>query len=310
MPKVRWYRLLLPLLLLFISLSSGPLAYAAVESRELKLTAKSTAVPVEQTPVQVEGTGLLRMPDGRLLAPDIARIVSRGELIVAMLNVDTPPFFYFDGKGQLIGLEVSLAAALAKELGVKLRFNRDATTFNSVVDLVAAGKADLAISKLSRTLSRSQTIAFSNPYLTLNHALALNRVKFAQLASGRSLTDVIRAFDGSIGVIAKSSFADYARTNFPRAKIQEYPSWANVQEALHKGDIVSAYRDEFEIKRILKADPKASLVLRTVTLKDLEDTVGIGMSVNDRALLAYVNQFLAQRTEKLDINKVLQALDR
>ena len=246
--------------------------------------------------------GMEFLPDGRLLAPDIARIVMRGELVVAMLKVDTPPFFFFDDSGQWTGLEVGLAQSLAKELGVKLRFNRDASTFNAVVDLLASGQADLAISKLSRTLARTQTIAFSDAYLTLNHSLILNRVKFAQISHGRPLPEVIRNFNGSIGVIAKSSFADYARTNFPHAKIQEFATWNEVLAALHKGEIVSAYRDEFEVKRVLKADPTVSLVL--------EDTLGIGVAVTDPTLLAYVNQFLAQRTEKLDIQKVLQALDR
>lgn len=261
-------------------------------------------------PATPGSNGLVRVPDGRMLAPDIARIVTKGELVVAMLKVDTPPFFSFNSKGEWRGLEVDLAEALAKELGVKLRVNRDAGTFNAVVELLARGEADLAISKLSRTLARSQTIAFSHSYLTLNHALLLNRVKFAQIAKGRPIEEVIRNFDGTMGVIAKSSFADYAARNFPNAKIQEYSSWNEVLLALNKGEVSSAYRDEFEVKRVLKADPTASLVLRTVTLKDLEDTLGIGVGVNDTRLLAFVNQFLDQRTEKLDVNKVLQALER
>lgn len=269
------------------------------------------AQAVEEPTQQVRAPNtLVKTPDGRLLAPDIARIVSNGELVVAMLKVDTPPFFSFNSTGQWVGLEVDLAEAIAKELGVKLRINRDAGTFNAVVDILARGEADLAISKLSRTLARTQTIAFSNAYLTLNHALLLNRVKFAQIAKGRPLPEVIRAFDGSIGVIAKSSFADYAKRSFPKATIQEFPTWNNVLVALNKGDIAGAYRDEFEIKRVLNADPTASLVLRTVTLKDLEDTLGIGVAVSSPRLLAFVNEFLAQRTEKLDIKKVLQALER
>ncbi|WP_432730721.1 ABC transporter substrate-binding protein [Variovorax sp. W6] len=331
-------RLALPTLLALAGLCAGTGALAAGERPVAQgtLSAPATAVPAAvATPVvaapaapaapaaatfAVEPAapatppllvnGLVRVPDGRLLAPDIARIVTRGELVVAMLKVDTPPFFFFDDSGQWTGLEVGLAQSLAKELGVKLRFNREAGTFNAVVDLLANGQADLAISKLSRTLARSQTIAFSDSYLTLNHSLILNRVKFAQLAHGRPLPEVIRNFNGSIGVIAKSSFADYARTNFPHAKVQEYPTWNDVLVAVHKGEIVSAYRDEFEVKRVLKADPTVSLVLRTVTLKDLEDTLGIGVAVTDTTLLAYVNQFLAQRAEKLDIQKVLQALDR
>lgn len=321
-------RLALPALLAFAGLCASSAAGAAGERPVAQgvLTAAAAAAPVvalaapaaaapaadapSAPPAPVLTNGLVRVPDGRLLAPDIARIVMRGELVVAMLKVDTPPFFFFDDSGQWTGLEVGLAQSLAKELGVKLRFNRDAGTFNAVVDLLANGQADLAISKLSRTLARTQTIAFSDAYLTLNHSLILNRVKFAQLSRGRPLPEVIRNFDGSIGVIAKSSFADYARTNFPHAKVQEFATWNEVLAALHKGEIVSAYRDEFEVKRVLKADPTVSLVLRTVTLKDLEDTLGIGVAVTDTTLLAYVNQFLAQRTEKLDIQKVLQALDR
>jgi len=252
---------------------------------------------------------LVKVPDGRLLAPDIARIVSRGELVVAMLGVDTPPFFY-EKNGQLVGLEVDLARAIGKELGVNVRFNRDAKSFNAVVDIIARGEADMAISKLSRTLARTQVIAFSQPYLTLNHALILNRVKFAQFARDRTLPQVIRGFSGSIGVIAKSSFSDYARRNFPNAKIQEYPGWGDVLKALDKGEVIGAYRDEFEVKRILKADPTASLVLRTVTFKDLEDTLGIAVGISDQTLLAFVNEFLVQRSDKLNVAKVLAALEK
>lgn len=287
---------------------SATLVFAHGHAQAQTPTRTSTieqAVPLSQVP-----TALVKVPDGRLLAPDIARIVTNGELVVAMLKVDTPPFFFFNEKGDWVGLEVDLAEAIAKELGVKLRINRDAGSFNAVVDILAKGEADLAISKLSRTLARTQTIAFSNTYLTLNHALLINRVKFAQIAKGRALPEVVRSFDGSIGVIAKSSFADYARRNFPKAKIEEYPTWNSVLVALQKGEVAGAYRDEFEIKRVLNSDPTASLVLRTVTLKDLEDTLGIGVAVSSPRLLAFVNEFLAQRAEKLDITKVLQALER
>lgn len=255
----------------------------------------------------VSPNALVRVADGRLLAPEIARIVNRGELVVAMLQVDSPPFFFFDDNGRWTGLEVNLAQAIADALGVKLSINRNASTFNAVVEQVARGEADIAVSKISRTLSRAQSIAFSQPYLTLNHALILNRMKFAQLARGRELPEAVRGFDGSIGVIAKSSFADYARRNFPKAKIEEFPTWNGVLAAVINGEVAAAYRDEFEVKRVLKEDPALSLTLRTVTLKDQQDTLGIAVSVTDPTLLAFINEFLAQRTEKLDVNKVLQA---
>lgn len=249
---------------------------------------------------------LVKMPDGRLLAPDIARIVNRGELIVAMRGVDTPPFFYVKD-GQLVGLEVDLAKAIAKELKVGIRFDRSAKAFNDVVGVVARGDADLGISKLSRTLARAQVISYSDPYLRLKHAFILNRVKFAELARDRPLTTVIRGFNGSIGVIANSSFADYAAKNFPKAQVRGFSSWADVLKALEAGQIMAAYRDEFEIKTILKSDASVSLTLRTVTFSDLEDSLGIAVGIQDSTLLAFVNQFLAESADKLTIDKVLKA---
>jgi ABC-type amino acid transport substrate-binding protein len=267
--------------------------------------APAAAVPAV---LPITSTGLVQMPDGRLLAPEFARIVGRGELVVAVLGVDQPPFFE-EHDGKLTGLDITLATDIARKLGVKVRFNRDAKTFDDVVSLLAKGKADIAVSKLSRTLSRAQVISFSAPYLSLKRSLLLNRVKFAQLAHGRPVPEVIRAYDGSIGVVANSSYAGYVTNNFPKAQVRSYPTWDAVLSALNAGEVTSAFRDEFEVKRVLKIDPTASLRLRVVTLQDLEDTLAIGVNVSEPTLLAFVNQFLAERNTKFDVGTVLQATD-
>lgn len=304
-PSSRWRRAMVCCLL---ALAHGGFAHAAQPPGPAQgAAAAPVASNAESAVAQLPSNSVLRIANGRPLAPDIARIVERGELIVAMLAVDTPPFFY-EKKGEVVGLEVDMARDIARELGVKLRITRQAKTFNGVVDVVARQEADLGISKLSRTLARAQVIRFSEPYLRLNHALVLNRMAFAQLAKDKPVTSVVRNFNGSIGVIARSSFADYAKRNFPFAKVQPYTSWEEVVAAVRKGEVIGAYRDEFEIKHLLKSDPTASLTLRTVSLKDLEDTLGIAVGIGDPVLLAFVNQYLSQRPDKLDIDRVLQAV--
>lgn len=278
-----------------------PAPAAAVSPAAPAAAAATAALPTTST-------GLVQMPDGRLLAPEFARIVGRGELVVAVLGVDQPPFFE-EHDGKLSGLDITLATDIARKLGVKVRFNRDAKTFDDVVSLLAKGKADIAVSKLSRTLSRAQVISFSAPYLSLKRSLLLNRVKFAQLAHGRPVPEVIRAYDGSIGVVANSSYAGYVTNNFPKAQVRSYPTRDAVLSALNAGEVTAAFRDEFEVKRVLKIDPTASLRLRVVTLQDLEDTLAIGVNVSEPTLLAFVNQFLAERNTKFDVGTVLQATD-
>jgi ABC-type amino acid transport substrate-binding protein len=294
-----WFRLGLqaPALVLVLS-AILPNAMAATPNQSNPVNAAGAATKATPTPLAAASP----------LAPDISRIKQRGELVVAMLATDTPPFF-FERNGELVGLEVDLAKSIAKALNVEIRFNREAKSFNEVVDLVAQRRADLGISKLSRTLARAQIVHFSQPYLTLNHALVINRVAFARLASNMRVEDVIREFNGSLGVIARSSFVDFAKLNFPKAKVTEYPNWKELLKAVNTGEVMAAYRDEFEIKRLLKETPSAALTLRTVTLKDLDDTLGIAVGINDPTLLSFVNQMLSQQREKLDIQKVLNALE-
>src|ERR1700677_1456043 len=153
------------------ALSGGWLRTAAMLAGAVVLAANATAAnaatstPAASAPAPASAvmvttpTGLVRMPDGRLLAPEFARIVSRGELVVAVLGVDQPPFFE-QHEGVLSGIDIDIAKELAAKLGVKVSFNRGANTFDAVVDLLASGQADLAVSKLSRTLSRAEIISF------------------------------------------------------------------------------------------------------------------------------------------------------
>jgi hypothetical protein len=78
-------------------------------------------------------------------------------------------------------------------------------------------------------------------------------------------------------------------------------------KALDAGEVTAAYRDEFEVKHVLKRDPTASLRLRVVTLEDLDDVISIGVNVNAPTLLAFVNQFLAERSKNIDVTALLQA---
>lgn len=239
-------------------------------------------------------------------APEMQRIADRGELVVAMLGKDTPPFFMADAAGQPAGLDVDLAQEIGRQLGVAVRIQRSASSFNDVVAQVARGEADIGISKLSRTLARAQSVLFSEPYLTLRHALLLNRLRFASEAGSRGTPAALRDFRGTVGVLGGSSFQDYARRNFPAARIEPFDAWDAVVKAVAQGKVTAAYRDEFEVRRLLVADPGSSLHLRAVMLKDRVDTLGMAVGAEASTLCAYLNLFLAQRPVRLEVADLLK----
>ena len=270
----------------------------------LALDAAAPAMPAAPA---TTATGLVRMPDGRLLAPEFARIVTRGTLVVAVLGVDQPPFF-MSRNGALAGVDIDLADELAKKLGVSVQFDRDARTFDDVVQLLATGQADVAISKLSRTLPRAQVIRFSTPYISLRRALLINRVSFAELAKGRPLPEVVRDYRGTIGVAEGSAYADYVRNDFPAARARIYPDWPAALDALNAGAVSAVYRDELAIKLMMQDSPTAPIRLRVATFDDLADAIAVGVPVSAPTLLAFVNQLLAERNKRLDVKSLLDAM--
>lgn len=237
------------------------------------------------------------------IPPDLQRILKRGKLVVAMLNQDNPPFFRV-AQGKLEGSDVQVARSIAEQLGVPVEFNRSAKTFDQVVQTVYRLDADLAISKLSRTLKRAKSVRFSQPYVTMRQGLLVNRLQLVQQANGRSIAEVIRSLEGKIGVIQGSSYVGFTQKQFPKAEIVEFPSWAAAVEAVIRGDVLATYRDELEVKKVVFSKPDAALQLQTIALTDTEDSIAIALPWDSQHLLAFVNQTL----DTLNINDTADSL--
>ncbi len=259
------------------------------------------------TPTTPTTPATLRSSSPRtLMPPDIQRILRRGKLIVAILNQDNPPFFVVR-EGTLDGSDVDVARSIAEQLGVPVEFNRSAKTFDQVVQTVYRLEADLAISKLSRTLNRAKTVRFSQPYVTMRQGLLVNRLQLVQQANGRSVTEVIRNLDGKIGVIQGSSYVGFTQKRFPKAQVVEFPSWSAAVDAVMQGDVLATYRDELEVKKVVLSKPDVALQLQTIALTDTEDSIAIALPWDSQHLLAFVNQALDMMNINDTADSLLQA---
>lgn len=186
---------------------------------------------------------------------DTAAIIARGTIRVAITKFDLPGFHWRTSNGVLAGPEIELTRLIGHLLQVGVEFIDDCPTFDSVVDAVASGRADIGISKLSQTPGRILHVRFSDPYLVLRQAFLFNRETIGAQAGGRPPESVLRTFNGAIGVIAKSAYVGFAERNFPDAQIVELQTWEDSVEALVNYRVDVVYRDEFEIRRVLKNNP-------------------------------------------------------
>ena len=246
-----------------------------------------------------------QMPDSKVLLPsDIGAIKRAGVLVVAMNKKDSPPFFSGEGD-KLRGLDVDIARRVGVMLGVPVEFRRDAESFAEVVEQVRTGRADIAISKLSVTGPRLQTVRFSQPYVKLRQGLLVNRLWLSQNAKGREPYQVIRDFDGKISFIAKSSYETFARANFPRATLVPETDWNVIIDRVMSGQYAAAYRDEFEIKKISFEKPDAAISTKSIVIADGVDFIAAAVRPDAPILLSVINHVIATEFSNIDTKKLM-----
>jgi len=234
-----------------------------------------------------------RSPSTEAHPMEIKEILDRGYIIFAMTTQDVKPFFYREEKtGEFIGLDVEIAYAIANRMGVKAVFNRDAANFDGVVMQVVEKKADIALSKLSRTIRRAELVRFTSPYITFRQAMLVNRLEFAKIGSEAQLPQYIKNYKGTLGVVRNSSYVNYALTNFPSADVMAFDAWDEVVNALFDGKVLAIYRDEGEILIINSTRKDASILMKPVFINDKRDPIAMAVSAEAPLLQEWLNLFL------------------
>lgn len=233
------------------------------------------------------------------LPPDIRVIKERGYIIVSMYYKDVKPFMFHDDKGNFIGHEVELAKHIASTLGVECRFDRSPKTFNGIVELVAEGKADMAISLLSRTLKRAELVRFSKPYIILRPTLLISRLSASRYElNPEKPIESLGGLELHIAEKRGTSYVGKAATLFPGSDIVEYEEWEEAIDAVldHDNPAEVVIRDEIGIKNYISEFPDKSIDLQMIALEDerYQDPLAIAVNRDAVNLQAWLNLYFDQ----------------
>ena len=242
---------------------------------------------------------------GPASARDLQAIVDGAVLRVAITRFDLPAFHVRAPDGALSGPEIEMARQVGRALGVKVDFVDSADSFDAVVDFVATGRADIGVSKLSQTYERLKRVRFSDPYVTLRHALLFNRAAIARAAAGRPPAAVLQKYNGRLGVIAGSAYVEFARRNFPDAALVEERGWEAAVDHLLAGGVDALYRDEFEIRRVLKNQPALNVKLGSAVITDQAALLSIAICDSCTKLQEFLNYHVGRSRGAFTLERLL-----
>ena len=237
----------------------------------------------------------------------IQEIIERGKLIVGVCRIDQPPFYERDKNNALHGIDIDIARGIAKDLGVQLEINQHAANWDDLVTQLQKGTIDLAISFLSKTSNRAQSIIYSRTYVKGNQSILLNRLRLNQ-AKSRGLKTLKQIFSKDSGetllTYEGSAYIKFAKILFPEVHLITFKTAGELYEALLKGEYIGLITDQLEVKSYLEKKPDQKLILLPVAIKDHYDLIAIGGSNTDQTLIDYVNTYLEVNNIDIDINSL------
>ena len=85
-----------------------------------------------------------------------------GKLVMAT-NAAFPPYEFIEGN-QIVGIDAEIAGAIAAKLGLELQI--DDMEFDSIIEAVKGGKADIGLAGMTVTEERQEVVNFTASYAT------------------------------------------------------------------------------------------------------------------------------------------------
>ena len=145
----------------------------------------------------------------------LERIQEQGVIRVGF-NRDDLPFSYFNADGELVGLDIDMAHALAGDMGVRIDFVPFRLPF--LAEQLEDDHFDIAMSGLGVTGRRATKLWLSQPYMEATMALVVrdhDREVFSDIEKIKRLPSF------GLGILSGSFFREQILDSVPRANIVE-----------------------------------------------------------------------------------------
>ena len=215
--------------------------------------------------------------------------IEAGKLTMAT-NATFPPYEMTTDSGDIEGIDVDTAKAIAEKLGLELQI--DDMDFDAALLSVQQGKADIVMAGVTVTDERKAVMDFSDSYATGIQSIIVP--EGSDIASPDDLAGKkIGTQRGTTGYI-------YCSDDFGDENVVAYDDGLTAVQALNNGQVDAVVIDNAPAKEYVAANPG----LKVLETSYAEEDYAIGMNKDNTALVEAVNAAL----EELKADGTLQSI--
>lgn len=208
-------------------------------------------------------------------SPVLDRIIQNRELRVATSG-NQPPFNAVSKDGQLMGLEVDLAHALAEVMNVDL--NLTSMPFPDLLPALRDGKVDMVLSGMSITPERARDFAFVGPYVLSGKSVLTDSDTLVNMKSPRDLDKP----ELTLVALAGSTSMEYVERVAPRAKLVTTQNYDEAVRMILAKEATAMIADMPACVLTVLKNPRADLATPSQPFNI--EPVGIVIPANDERL--------------------------
>ncbi|GAB5097308.1 transporter substrate-binding domain-containing protein [Caballeronia sp. LP006] len=217
--------------------------------------------------------------------------IKKAGVVRVAIAMGTPLFSYADENLKPAGSDVDTAAALAKDLGVKLELVQ--ITNAARIPTLQAKRADLVIADLSITPERAKVVDFSIPYAVITIIVGgLKSIKVKDYAD----------LDGKTIGLTRATVNDTLTTQQAKgAQIQRYEDDATLITSMVAGQIDIFSSTPSNLQEMQKRAPARNIELK---FEQKNFDLGIAMNKDQPALKEWVDKWVSTNQKNGNLNAI------
>ncbi len=220
-----------------------------------------------------------------------------GKLILAT-SADFPPYEYMDGS-DYAGIDIEIAGLIAEKLGAELVVEN--MNFNSVIDSIQAGKADIGMSGITVTDERKESVNFSDSYTTAVQAIVVPVDSPIKTVDDIYADGAAYKFGVQLSTTGDIYISDEITKGTLKGTVEQYTTGAEAVAALVAGKIDCVVIDNEPAKSFVKANDGLKVLETEYAVEDY----AIALSKDNPELLAEVNEILAEIKANGKLNEII-----
>lgn len=205
-----------------------------------------------------------------------------GGTLVMATNAEFPPYEYYED-GDIVGIDVEIAKAIAAKLGMELQIEDMA--FDAIIPAVTSGKADFGAAGMTVTEERQRSVEFTDTYANSN-----------QVAIVKEDSDITGsdALAGKIIGVQLGTTGDALATEIKDATVERYNKGLEAVQSLTQGKIDAVVIDQATAEAFVKKTEGIKILEEKMS----EEEYAIAIKKGNMELVEKMNEAIKELKEE------------